>query len=154
MKITPVTETNSHIYHNLVQCYESEFSSLTGKKPNASGIFELDTHLGDDTVGFLLTIDNTPAGIAVICCKEALAYEVCEFYVVPYFRKNGIGMQFAHTIWKNYPGKWEIKQIQGAEFATAFWRKTINSFIDTEYTEECYDDLYWGMVTRQKFTVN
>ncbi len=153
MKITPVTETNSHIYHNLVQCYEAEFSPITGKKPNASGLFELDTHLGDDTLGFLLIIDDLPAGIAAISRKESQAYEVCEFYILPYFRKNGIGMEFAHTIWKNYPGEWEIKQIEGAEYATAFWRKTIMSFNETEYTETCYDDPYWGMVTRQKFRV-
>ena len=154
MHIIPITETNSHIYHNLSQCYEAEFSPLTGKKPNASGIFELDTHLGDDTLGFLLQIDDTPAGIAAIRCKEGHSYEVCEFYVVPYFRKNAIGMQFAHAIWESYPGDWEIKQIQEAEYATKFWRKTIERFNETTYTEECYDDPYWGSVTRQKFTVN
>lgn len=153
MKITLVTQTNSHIYHNLVQCYEAEFSPITGKKPNTSGLFELDTHLGDETLGFLLIINNSPAGIAAIKSKEADAYEVCEFYILPYFRKNAMGMQFAHTIWKKYPGDWEIKQIQGAGYATTFWRKTINSFMGTEYTEECYDDPYWGIVTRQRFTV-
>jgi len=154
MKITPVTETNSHLYHNLVQSYEAEFSPITGKKPNASGLFELDTHLGESTLGFLLMIDNAPAGITAIHSNVAQAYEVCEFYVLPNFRKNGVGMQFAHALWKNYPGDWEIKQIQGAEYATAFWRKTIESFSETEYTEECYDDPYWGTVTRQKFAVN
>ncbi len=154
MKIIPVTKTNSHIYHNLIQCYEAEFSPITLKKPNASGLFELDTHIGDNVLGFLLMIDNTPAGIAAIECKEAQAYEMCEFYVIPYFRKNGIGMEFAHMIWKNYPGGWEIKQIQGTQHATAFWRKTIKCFIETEYSEECYDDPYWGIVTRQTFTVN
>lgn len=154
MKITPITETNSPIYHNLVQCYEAEFSPITGKKPNGSGLFELDTQLDGDTLGFLLLIDNTPAGIAAIKCKETHSYEVCEFYVVPYFRKNGIGMEFAHAIWQNYLGEWEIKQIQGAEYATAFWRKTINSFNKTEYTEESYDDPYWGTVTRQRFVIN
>jgi predicted acetyltransferase len=152
-KITPVTETNSPVYHNLIQCYEAEFSPITGKKPDSSGLFELDTHLGNDTLGFLLQIDNTPAGIAAIRCKEPQAYEVCEFYVVPYFRKNSIGMRFAHMLWNTYPGEWEIKQIQGAEYATAFWRKTIKSFHETQYTETSYDDPYWGIVTRQKFTV-
>ncbi|DAB39007.1 MAG TPA: hypothetical protein CFH83_02855 [Sulfuricurvum kujiense] len=151
MNITPVTDTNSQIYHNLVQCYKAEFSSITGKKPNASGLFELDTHLGDDTLGFLLIIDDTPAGIAAIRCKESQSYEVCEFYVVPHFRKNGIGMEFAHTIWKNYLGDWEIKQIRGAEYATAFWRKTIERLNETAYTEESYDDPHWGVVTRQQF---
>ncbi|WP_295054638.1 hypothetical protein [Sulfuricurvum sp.] len=154
MKITPITETNAPIYNNLIQSYEAEFSPITGKKPNASGLFELDTHLGDDILGFLLIIDNTPAGIAAIRCKESQVYEVCEFYVVPYFRKNGIGMEFAHAIWKSYPGEWEIKQIQGAEYATAFWRKTIKGFNETEYTEESYDDPYWGTVTRQRFVID
>ncbi|MDD3598259.1 hypothetical protein [Sulfuricurvum sp.] len=154
MKITPVTDANSHIYHNLVQYYEAEFSPITGKKPNASGLFELDTRLGNDTLGFLLIIDDLPAGIAAICSKEARAYEVCEFYILPYFRKNTVGMRFAHTIWKNYPGKWEIKQIRGAEYATVFWRKTIEHFDETVYTEASYDDPYWGVVTRQQFTVN
>ena len=154
MKITPVTETNSHLYHNLMQSYEAEFSPITGKKPNDSGLYELDTHLGESTLGFLLIIDDNPTGIAAIHYKETQAYEMCEFYVVPYFRKNGIGIQFAHTIWKNYPGDWEIKQIQGAEYATTFWRKTIEQFNETAYTEDCYDDPYWGSVTRQRFTVN
>jgi predicted acetyltransferase len=153
MIITPVTETNSHLYHNLVQSYEAEFSPITGKKLNASGLYELDTHRGDDTLGFLLMIDNTPAGIAAIRCKEVQAYDVCEFYVVPRFRKHGVGMEFAHTIWKNYPGEWEIKQIEGAEYATAFWRNTLKS-IETEFTEDSYYDPYWGRVTRQKFTVS
>ncbi|HEX5711196.1 MAG TPA: hypothetical protein VFX68_07590 [Sulfuricurvum sp.] len=82
------------------------------------------------------------------------SYEVCEFYVVPYFRKNAIGMRFAHAIFESYPGDWEIKQIQEAEYTTKFWRKTIERFNETTYTEECYDDPYWGIVTRQKFTVN
>lgn len=153
MRITPVTETNAHIYHTLVQSYEAEFSPITKKKPNASGLFELDTHLGVDIPGYLLMIEDTPAGIAAINAQEAPAYEVCEFYVVPSFRKNGIGIEFAHALWKHHPGEWEIKQIQGAEYATAFWRKTIESFVGSEYTEECYDDPYWGSVTRQKFSV-
>ncbi|MDD2779946.1 hypothetical protein [Sulfuricurvum sp.] len=150
----PVTETNSHIYHNLVQCYEAEFSPITGKRPNPSGIFELDTHLGNDTIGFLLYIDDIPAGIAAIRCKECHSYEMCEFYVLPCFRKNSIGMQFAHTIWENHPGDWEIKQLHGAEYATKFWRKTIERFNNTAYTEESYNDQYWGVVTRQQFTLN
>ncbi len=137
-----------------MQYYEAEFSAITGKKPNGLGLFELDTHLGDDTLGFLLVIDNVPAGIAAIRCEEAQAYEVCEFYVLSYFRKNGIGTQFAHTIWKDHPGDWEIKQIQGAGYATTFWRKTIEQFNETAYTEENYDDPYWGSVTRQRFTIN
>lgn len=152
LKVISVSKINLPIYNNLAQCYEAEFSPLTQKKPNAEGLFELDTQLGETITGFILDIDDIPAGIAAISQKENNGYEMCEFYVVPYFRRSTIGMQFAHMIWSMYPGQWEIKQIEGAEYATAFWRRVIEQFNTTPYTEEQVNDLYWGNVTRQKFT--
>ncbi len=153
MRIIPVTETNLNVYLNLAQCYEAEFSPLTGKKPDPSGMFELDTELGGDVLGFLLEIDDTPAGLAAIAKTESDRYEMCEFYVVPSFRQNGVGVRFAHTIWERHPGRWEVKQIEGADYATSFWRKTITRFGGTPFIEESYDDPYWGAVTRQRFSI-
>lgn len=152
MQIFPITDENIHIYLNLAQCYEAEFSSLTRKKPDSSGKFALDTQLGNGISGYLLLIDDIPAGIAAIACKQEQSYEVCEFYVLPCFRNNAIGMRFAHTLWKTHPAEWEIKQIKGAESATSFWRKTIKRFEQTAYTEDQYNDPYWGNVIRQRFT--
>jgi predicted acetyltransferase len=154
MQIIPVTENNLSVYRNLAQCYEAEFSSLTGKKPDASGMFGLDTELGGHVRGFLLEIDHTPAGFAAISRKEEERYEMCEFYVVPCFRRDAVGTRFAHMIWKRYPGTWVIKQIAGADYATVFWRKTIMQFGNTPFTEELYEDPYWGTVTRQQFHLN
>lgn len=153
MNITPVTDHNLSIYHNLAQCYEAEFSPLTGKKPNASGIFELDTQISGNVIGYLLYIDETPAGLAAIKCKENSHFEVCEFYIVPYFRNSATGTQFAHTIWRRHNGIWEIKQIEGADYATAFWRKAIQRFNDTPFSEDHYNDPYWGNVIHQTFTI-
>ena len=153
MQIVPVTDVNLNVYLNLAQCYEAEFSPLTGKKPDRSGIFELDTELGENVKGFLLEIDHIPAGLAAIEHKEERGYEVCEFYILPYFRQNAVGMRFAHAIWERHPGKWEIKQIAGADYASEFWRKTIKRFSQTPFIEDHYDDPYWGSVTRQQFTV-
>lgn len=152
MTLTPVTEVNLHIYHNLAQCYEAEFSPLTGKKPDASGRFALDTEIGDNVLGYLLYIGDTPAGLAAIASKGDNSFEMCEFYVIPLFRKNAAGIRFAHAIWTRHNGTWEIKQIEGAEYATAFWHKAITRFDGTAYTEDHYNDPYWGNVTRQKFT--
>lgn len=154
MQIIPVTEANIGIYYNLAQTYEAEFSPLTQKQPDPSGMYELDTYPGGDILAFLLEIDNTPAGIAAIARKGDQGYEVCEFYVIPRFRKNSIGMRFAHAIWKNYPGAWEIKQLVAADYATRFWRKTIQRYENTTFSEELYDDPYWGNVTRQQFIIN
>lgn len=154
MQIIPVTEANIGIYYNLAQTYEAEFSPLTQKQPDPSGMYELDTYPGGDILAFLLEIDNTPAGIAAIARKGDQGYEVCEFYVIPRFRKNSVGMRFAHAIWNNHPGSWEIKQLVAADYATRFWRKTIERYENTAFTEELYDDPYWGSVTRQQFIID
>lgn len=154
LQIIKVSQNNIQTYFNLAQGYEAEFSYITSKKPNELGVFELDTHLDESTIFYILTIENTPAGMAAIKISEAFVYEMCEFYVVPYFRKNAVGKRFAHKIWALYPGKWEIKQIIGAEYATIFWGKTITEFKNTPYVQESYLDAYWGQVTRQQFVIN
>jgi predicted acetyltransferase len=151
--IIPVTKDNVPIYHNLAQCYEAEFSPLTGKKPDASGLFALDTLIGGEVLGYLYYIDGTPAGLAAITQTKDDHFEVSEFYIVPLFRKGGSGMDFAHAIWRRHGGTWEVKQLEGAEYATAFWRKTIARYDNTPFSEERYDDPYWGRVLRQTFTI-
>lgn len=153
MTLVTVTQANLNIYLNLAQCYEAEFSAITLKKPNEMGIFELDTLIGEGVTGLLLMADGVPAAIAAIGIKGDERYEVCEFYVIHSFRKNSTGIKFAHMIWKKYPGAWEIKQIKGAEYASEFWRKSITAFEQTAYKEDRYEDPYWGIVTRQQFTV-
>jgi len=153
MRVVTITQANIHIYLNLAQCYEAEFSAITLKKPNEMGVFELDTQIGEGVEGLLLLVDEIPAAIAAIAIKGDARYEVCEFYVIPSFRNNAIGRQFAHMIWRRYYGEWEIKQIEGAEYASEFWRKSISAFERTTYREDRYEDPYWGVVTRQQFRV-
>ena len=165
MHIEQVTENNKHIYHNLVQAYEAEFSAITGKKPDQNGLFALDTHLGGAVIGYLffingfslgtlnfsMDVEKSPIGFAAIKRKDRGHYEVCEFYVVPSVRLNNLGARFAHKLWRKYPGLWEVKQISGAEHATQFWRKAISAYSEKGYNEESYQDRYWGVVTRQLF---
>ena len=153
MEVIPVGTANRDVYNNLAQGYEAEFSAITGKKPDARGIFRLDTRIGDDVRAFLLSVGDVPAGMIAVRTKDDGSYEVAEFYVVPSFRKRAWGQKFAHAVWRAMPGKWEIKQIAGAEYAAEFWRKTIGAFPPMEFQEDRYDDSYWGMVTRQRFVI-
>lgn len=154
MKLLPVSDENRTAYLNLLQCYEAEFSRITHKKPNAQGVFELDTHLGENVSGWLLMIDETPAALAAITHTATRSHEICEFYVVPSFRHRAVGIAFAHRLWKQFPGEWVIKQIEGAEYASTFWRNAISAYADTPYREDRYEDPYWGVVTRQRFNIS
>ncbi|SDX89737.1 hypothetical protein SAMN05421644_11834 [Allochromatium warmingii] len=155
MKLVPVERNNLPVYLNLCQSYEGEFSAITGKQPNEKGVFELDTQLGGDVLGYVLYDERTPLGLAAVKMKDrGQAWEVCEFYIVPSARKQGLGKQFALELFKRYPGCWEIKQISGAEYATAFWRKTLAELTGTAFEEDVYQDEYWGAVVRQRFVVS
>ena len=154
MNITEVSEQNLSTYLNLAQCYEAEFSVLTKKKPDQNGLFALDTEIAPPTRGYILYVDNVPAGIAAIGATGDTTYEIYEFYVVPFFRNEKLGTRFAHALWKMRPGNWVIKQIEGADHAVQFWRSCIKSYPHSHYEEGAYQDEYWGLVNKQSFVVS
>ena len=89
MKVTLVDTSNAHIYHNLVQAYEAEFSPITQKCPDKDGLFALDTPLDAAHRGYLAYDEGLPVGIANIGVNGV--FEVCEFYIVPLFRHRRKG---------------------------------------------------------------
>ena len=152
MEIVRVDAGNLAVYLNLCQSYEGEFSAITGKKPDARGLFALDTPIGGDVLGYLLYQAAVPVGLAAVRIKAALAsFEVCEFYVVPSCRRRDLGKNFAQALFRRHAGAWEVKQISGADQATAFWRRVIDDFTGGAYQEDRYQDAYWGQVVRQQF---
>lgn len=153
MKVERVGQDRLRVYMNLAQAYEAEFSAITKKTPTADGTFELDTPVDDAHRAYIAWVDGVPAGIANIGVAGEGRFEVCEFYVVPVFRGVRCGTEFIHSIWSATPGRWEIKQIAGAGYATRFWRRAIVAYDDTEFEESEYDDPYWGRVTRQTLEI-
>ena len=71
MEIIPVTTENLAVYDQLAQGYEAEFSAITGKKPDARGVFALDTRIGDDVRGFILSVGGLPAGLIAVRIRRA-----------------------------------------------------------------------------------
>ncbi|MCF2860340.1 hypothetical protein L1286_22930 [Pseudoalteromonas sp. SMS1] len=152
MNIVEVTDNNRAVYNNLAQAYEAEFSTLTEKSPLASGLFELDTDLSNPMVtGYICYVQGIPAGIAAVLRFSPDEHEVAEFYIVPLYRKAKLGTQFSHALWHLMPGRWIIKQIAGAHYATKFWLSAIADLPGKNLIEDHYEDKYWGRVTRQRF---
>lgn len=152
MNIVQVQAYNQQVYLNLMQAYEAEFSAITRKQPDTNGLFPLDTHLGENTLAFLAFEDEIPIGFISIFEDIGQCYEVCEFYIVPSARKQHKGFELASGIWKRYPGTWAVKQIEGADDATVFWRNIIGQLTHHKFEEDQFIDPYWGLVTRQTFS--
>ncbi|MCG9760613.1 GNAT family N-acetyltransferase [Pseudoalteromonas sp. Isolate6] len=151
MEIRQVVGSLTQVYFNLVQAYEAEFSVLTEKLPDSNGLFQIDTPIDEQHLGYLAYENGRPVGFINIL-KVQNTFEVCEFYIVPAARKRKLGSSFMSKIWQMYPGHWQVKQIQGADHAINFWRNalTLNGI---DYCESQYQDDYWGVVNRQIFTV-
>lgn len=150
MDIRGVDAANMYVYRNICQSYEGEFSAITGKLPDEHGLFALDTELGGTVHGFLLYEGQAPVGLAALRLDNGYN-EVCEFYVLPALRGKGLGRCFAHALWRRFPGQWEVKQLEGALAATSFWLGTIGEFTQKNFTQDIFDDPYWGRVRRQRF---
>jgi predicted acetyltransferase len=151
VRVVLVDSAILHVYRNLCQSYEGEFSAITGKKPDQCGMFALDTEIGGCVDGWLLYEGDIPIGFAALRHDRDDAHEVCEFYVVPSRRCVGAGKYFAHTLFAHYTGRWEVKQLPDAVKATRFWRNVIGSFGSRAFEEDIVVDAYWGQVTRQRF---
>jgi predicted acetyltransferase len=149
-KLVTINDKTLEVYTNLAHSYEAEFSNLTHKLPNESGIFELDTMPSDKYIGYLLYKSNIPIGFCLIEKSEE-GNDIAEFYIVPSMRKNKFGYCLAATVFNMHPGNWQVRQIEGAESAKAFWRKVINEFTQNNFIEAIVNDPDWGVVTRQQF---
>lgn len=152
VEIVTIDHNNLQVFHRLVQCYEAEFSPITGKVPGSDGLFPLDTEIDELHAGYLLYHDGVPAGFSIVAVKPGCCYEVSEFYVVPVFRSRRLGYLLAADCFQRYKGGWEVKQIAGADKAIEFWRKTIDRYTGGQYKEDINHDAYWGTVTRQRFS--
>lgn len=150
MNIHLINKDNLPILLNLVQAYEAEFSLITNKNPGPNGIYPMDTPCDEDHPSFLLYDNSTPIAFCIKGTHDG-RHDIAEFFVIPTYRKNGIGQKFAIEIFKKYPGNWQVRQIDGAHKATDFWRKTIRAFTNNNFSESIVDDPYWGKVTRQTF---
>ena len=145
-----VDHNNMHTYLNLAQAYEAEFSSLTKKFPNEQGIFALDTIPGELYKGYLLFDEKTPIGFCVVDIKSEI-HDIAEFYIIPRVRKQGFGKQLAFIIFDKFPGTWYVREIENAQHAIIFWRKVIDEYTQSNYSENIVNDPYWGPVTCQEF---
>ncbi|MCK8601876.1 GNAT family N-acetyltransferase [Desulfoferrobacter suflitae] len=152
-RMVPIEDSNHHVYENLAQAYEAEFSPVTGKFPEENGKYKLDTICREPHFGYLFYEDNIPIGFVVLGFLDQ-SYDVAEFYVIPTHRRHGIGRHMALRVFARYHGHWQVRQMVKADWAVAFWRRVIGEYCAGEYQEDLVDDAYYGPVMRQRFVSN
>lgn len=149
-KLIPITNENAHIFDVLVQDYEAEFSAITKKEPNPEGRFALEADWKKPNRGFYRFVKGKPVGFVIRAEIDGRS-DIAEFYILPCYRKTGLGKKLAFAVFDLFPGPWQVRQIPTAKEAIAFWRATISEYTKDIYTEDRVKDSHWGKVLRQIF---
>ena len=55
---------------------------------------------------------------------------IAEFYILPEYRKQGLGRYFANDILQKYNGKWEIRTQISNNQAIQFWDKVVSEILN------------------------
>jgi predicted acetyltransferase len=149
-KLIPITKENAHIFNVFIQDYEAEFSAITKKEPNAEGRFALEADWRKPNHGFYWFGKEKPIGFVITTEVDGRS-DIAEFYILPCYRRTGLGKRLAFAVFDRFPGPWQVRQIPTAEEAIAFWRATISEYTEGNYTEDRVKDSHWGEVIRQTF---
>ena len=104
-----ITYLNSSIFDQLIQDYEGEFASITGKKKNQVGKYPLDYDWKSPNEGFYWLEKDEIVGFCVMGNNTGYL-DIFEFYVIPAFRGKGIGEKMAFAVFDAYPGNMAVQQ--------------------------------------------
>lgn len=101
---------------------------------------------------FILSVDGKIAGFVLIRREYIdelgeFCYSVAEFFVMKRYRGLGIGKKAAFHVFRQFPGLWEVDEMESNKPAQVFWRRIINEFTKGSY-EEIRKDNWKGPVQR------
>ncbi len=137
IKIIPALREHEQVLANLIELYAHDFSEFVDLKLGADGRFGYESlplyWQEPDRYPFLIMVDNELAGFLFVRRGSQISddrdvWDMTEFFVARGFRRLGIGTQAAHTVWRKFPGKWQVRVINRNQPAKEFWERAIAEF--------------------------
>lgn len=136
------------LIRNLMQFYLYEITAFDGARPNRHGLFEyryLDHYWTKDgidagRVPFLIHAGDDVAGFALknrwsVVSRSPDASTVAEFFVLPPWRRQGVGQAAAIALFDRCPGRWEVRELRANRSAQRFWRAVINAYTAGDFQD-------------------
>jgi predicted acetyltransferase len=104
--------------------------------------------------GYLIRVDDRLAGFAMVhefsrLTGDASVRDMAQFFVVKRYRRAGVGSRSARWLFDRFPGRWEVRQREENQAATAFWRQVIDQHTAGRFEDVSWNDERWrGPVQR------
>jgi len=137
---------------HLQQLYEFEFSEVTRAQVDESGVYrQKDLLKSWSPSGFdiyLFYYNRLLIGFCVVNLSSMIDYDerirdVAEFFVMPLFRKSGVGRYFAQKIFGFYQSPWEVRQLSQLQYARSFWVSVIRDYTGNTFQETHMNSDQW-----------
>jgi predicted acetyltransferase len=138
VEVIPALAEQEPILANMLELYAHDFSEFIDLKLGADGRFGY-KHLSlywkeSNRYPFLIRANGHLAGFVFVrrgseISNDADIWDMAEFFIVRGFRRLGLGRKAAQEVWKEFPGKWEVRVIDRNQKAKDFWGHAINEFL-------------------------
>lgn len=145
IKLVKVMKNEESILHHLMQFYIYEFSqfipAITLEDSGSYKPFDLSLYWTSlDHHPFFIKKDEELIGFALVrsaACTEPNT--IMEFFIIRKYAGRGYGKIAAAELFKMFPGKWLVTQIEKNVPAQAFWRSIISKVTNGHFKER-YDE--------------
>ena len=152
IEVTPATVNERPILRHLMELYQYDFSEFDGADLGPTGVYDypyLDHYwVEPERSPFLVRVDGNLAGFVLVARYNYLTglkdtWVMAEFFILRKYRHQGIGEHVARIIFDQFPGAWQVGQIFENPSATAFWRKVIQRYSQTDFLEQSINNENW-----------
>lgn len=129
LEVIPAVEEQEPTVANLLELYAHDFSEFLGLELGADGRFGYKNFLlywsEPNRQPFLVRMDGKLAWLVFVkrgseISANDTAWDMAEFFVVRRYRRRGIGTEIAHKVWRQFPGRWEVRVMQSNHAAHHF----------------------------------
>jgi predicted acetyltransferase len=136
IEVLPATPEQAPILANLLELYAHDFSEFHNIDLGADGRFgypQLPLYWREsDRHPFLIRVNGMLAGCVLVkrgseAFGNETVWDMAEFFVLRAYRRQGIGTQAAHEVWRRFPGAWEVRVMQSNTSAYHFWARAIST---------------------------
>ncbi len=135
LKLQEVCRSDAHLITALLDDYLRELAAhreFPVGATNAANYPYLDAYWSEPGRQiFLIRSENAVIGFAFIrkpISNESGACQVAEFYIAPAARRHGRGRRAIETIWRLFPGSWELQVHARNSNAKHFWSECIATY--------------------------
>ena len=148
LRVRPALLEEKELLGRLMQLYLHDYSEFEGSKPDARGEFEyryFDDYWSMPTIRFpfLIRIDGSPVGFALVRIMDNQRFSMAEFFVVRAYRRNRIGASAAKYIFEGFGGPWDVTEHPRNTPAQEFWRWLINDITGGDWRDRSNAIIAW-----------